>query len=155
MLASPEQQEIHRRVEVTIAHSLMVHMQFLEAYIHFSIMYIADHILPVLTIKDLINKDGELTTPFKLMTGMKSSISHLHVLFFPCVLLKATARICTKALNMHHQVQKGFCDIFVGIPHHQKWYSVYVSHKWNIVSLYNVVFDESSSSDLAYMSQPY
>ena len=37
---------------------------------------------PVPRIKDLINKDGNATTPFKLATGTKPSVSHLRVLFF-------------------------------------------------------------------------
>ena len=54
----------------------MVHARVLEAYIDFSLMYMANHILPVLPIKDLINEDGKMTTPFKLVTGIKPSISH-------------------------------------------------------------------------------
>ena len=79
---------------------------------------IFDH--AVLPIKDLINKDGNPTTPYKLATGTKHSVSHLRVLFCPCVVRKATAHIETKTLNMRHQAQKGFRGIFVGIPEHQK-----------------------------------
>ena len=98
----------------------MVHAKVLEAYIHFVLMYTEDHILLVLPIKDLINKYGEPTMSFKLTTGMKPSISHLRVLFFPCVIRKATAHVGTKELNMCHQAQKGFRVIFVGIPQNQK-----------------------------------
>ena len=55
------------------------------------------------------------TTPFKLMKGKNISVSHLRVLFFPCVVRKATAHSDKKALNMRHQAQKGFRSIFVGI----------------------------------------
>ena len=77
----------------TIAHYLMVDARFLEAFIHFSFMYTIDHIFPVLPIKDLINKDGDLTTPFKLTTGKKPSVSHLRMLFYQCVLRKSTANV--------------------------------------------------------------
>ena len=70
---------------------------------------------PVLKFKDLINKDGKPTTSFKLATSTKPSVSLLRVLFFPCVVPKATAHIDKKALNMCHQVKKGFCGVFVGI----------------------------------------
>ena len=83
-------------------------------------MYTTDHIFPVLPIKDLINKDDDLTTPHKLATGTKPAVSHLHVFFCSCVVRKATAHVGTKALKMCHQVQKIFCGIFVGIPQHQK-----------------------------------
>ena len=56
-------------------------------------MYTTDHIFPVLPIKDLINEDGDLTTPYKLATGTKPSVSHLRVLFRPCVVWKATAHV--------------------------------------------------------------
>ena len=62
----------------------MVHASVLEAYIHFELMYTTDYIFPVLPIKDLINKYGDPTTPFKLSIGIEPSVSHLHMLFFPC-----------------------------------------------------------------------
>ena len=106
-------------------------------------MYTTYHIFPVLPIKDLINEDGYPTTPHKLATGTKPSVSHLHVLFCPCVVRKATAHVETKTLNMRHQAQKGFCGIFVGIPQHQNGYLVYVPSTRKVISLYDVVFDES------------
>ena len=112
-LAAPEHQEMNGKVEVTqrtlrtIVHSLMVHARFLGANIHFALMYTTYHIYGS-TNKYLINEDGEPTTPFKLATGMKPSLSHLQVLFCPCVVHKATAHVNKKALNMRHQAQKGF-----------------------------------------------
>ena len=125
-LAAPEHQkmnghvEVTRRIFCTIAHSLMVHAQVLEAYINFALMYTVDHIFLVLQIKYLINEEGEPTSPFKLATGTKPSIFHLRILFCPCVLQKGTRNVGTKYLNIRHQAQKCFCGIFVGIPQHQK-----------------------------------
>ena len=82
----------------------MVHARVSESYIHFSFMYTTYQILPVLSIKYLINEDGNLTTSFKLATGTKPSVSNLHVLFCPGVVQKATAHIGKKALKMRHQV---------------------------------------------------
>ena len=104
----------------TVSHSLMVHARVLEAYIHFVLIYTTDHIFPVLPIKDMINEDGDPTTSHKLAIGTKPSVSHLHVLFSPCVVRKATAHVETKVLSMRHQAQNGFRGIFVGIPEHQK-----------------------------------
>ena len=126
MLAVPEHQEMNRQVEVTwrtlhtFAHTLMVHARVLEVYVHFVLMYTTDHIFPVLPIKDIINEDGDPTTPHKLATGKKASVSYLRVLFCPCVVRKATAHVEKKTLNMRHQAQKRFRGIFVGIPKHQK-----------------------------------
>ena len=113
-LVAPEHQEMNGQVQMTwrmlrtVAHSIMVHARVPEVYVHFTLMYTTDHIFPVLPIKDLINKDGDPTTPYKLATGTKPSVSHLRVLFCPCVVRKATAHVDTKALNMRHQSQKGF-----------------------------------------------
>ena len=161
MLLAPEHQEMNGQVEVTwrtlrtVAHSLMVHARVPDVYIHFSLMYMTDHIFPVLPIKDLINEDGDPTTPHKLATGKKPSVSHLGVLFCPCVVRKATAHVDTKTLNMRHQAQKGFHGIFVGIPEYQKVYLVYVTSTIKVISSYDVVFDESFSSALSYTSRTY
>ena len=120
-----------------------------------ALMYTTYQIFPVLPIKDMINKDCDLTTPFKLSTGTKPLVSHLGVLFCPCVVCKATEHVGTKALNMHHQAQNGSCGMFVGIPQHQKGYLVYVPSTRKRISSYDAVFDESFSSALAYTSQPY
>ena len=84
----------------------MVHARVLEAYIHFELMYTTDHIFTVLPIRDLIKEDGDPTTPHKIATGMKPPVSHLRVLFCPCVVQKATTHVGTKALNMHHQEKR-------------------------------------------------
>ena len=60
-------------------------------------MYTTDHIFPVILIKDLINEDGDPIIQFKLATGSIPSVSHLRVLFYPCIVQKATAHIGTKA----------------------------------------------------------
>ena len=112
----------------------MVHARFLEVYIHFALMYTIDHIFPVLPIKDMINEDGNLTTLFKITTGMKPSVSHLRVLLCPFVVRKSTAHAEKNALNMRHQAQKGFCGIFAGISQHQKGYLVYVPSTRKIIS---------------------
>ena len=103
----------------------------------------------------MINKDGDLNTPFKLDTGTKPSMSHLYVLFCICVVLKDTAHVGTKALNMCHQAQKTFHVILGGIPQHQKWYLVYVTHRRKVISSYNVIFDDSFSSAPEYNPHLY
>ena len=136
------------KVEVTwrrlrkVAHALMVHDRVPEVSVHFALMYTTDHIFPVLPIKHLINEDGDPTTPYKLATGTKPSVSHLRVLVCPCVVRKSTAHVETKTLNMRHQAQKGFRGIFVGIPQDQKGYLVYVPSTRKVISSYDVVFDE-------------
>ena len=71
-------------------------------------------------------------------------MSHLRVLFCPCVVRKATAQVETKTLNMCHQAQKGFCGVFVGIPQPPM-----------VILSYDVVFDEKIYTALSYTSQPY
>ena len=110
------------QVEVTwitlrkVAHSLTLHAGVSETYIHFSFMYMTDHIFPVLPIKDLINEDGDPKMPHKLATGTKPIVSHLRVLFCPFAVQKVTVNVETKALNMRHQAQKG-------VLLYLRWYS--------------------------------
>ena len=108
--------EVTWRTLRTVAHSLMVHARVLEVYVQLALMYTTYHIFPVLPIKYLINEDRDPTTPHKLATGTKPSVSHLPVFFCPCVVRKATAHVETKTLNMRHEAQKRFRGIFVGIP---------------------------------------
>ena len=56
---------------------------------------------------------------------------------------------------MCHQSQKGLLGFFVGNTQQQKGYLIYVPISQNIVSSYDVVFDETISSGLAYTSRPY
>ena len=86
--------------------------------------------------------DTEVFMLFKLEIGMKTSVSHLHVVFCPCVVRKATTHIDKKALNMRHQAKKGFHGILVGIPQHQKGYLLYVPSTRKTLSSYDVVFDD-------------
>ena len=89
-------------------------------------MYTTYHTLTVILIKDLINKDGDPTTPFILVIGTKPSVSHLCVLFCPYVVQKYTTHVGTKLLNMRDQTRKCFGHIFVEIPQRQKGYLVCV-----------------------------
>ena len=121
----------------------MVHAKVSEAYIHFTLMYMTYHIFPFIPIKDLINEYGKPTTPFKLAAGTKHSVSHLRVLFCPCIVCKSMAHIETKTLNMRQQAQKVIRGIFIGIPEHKKGYLVYVRSTRKVIPPYDVVIDKS------------
>ena len=149
LLAAPEHQEMNGKFEVTwrtlrtVSHSLIVHARFLEVYVHFALMYTTDHIFPFLLSNNA----------HKLAIGMKPSVSHLRVLFFSCVVRKSAVHVEGKTLNMRHQAQKWLRGIFFGIPQHRKGYLVYVPSTRKMISSYDVVFDESFSSALAYTSR--
>ena len=63
----------------------MVHAQVSDECIHFSLMYNNHHIFTVLPIKHLINQYVDPTTPHKLVTGAKSLVPNLRIMFFTCV----------------------------------------------------------------------
>ena len=100
-LAAPEYKEMNKQVKVTrrtlriIAHSLMVHARVLEVYINFALMYTTNHIFWVLPIIDLINKDGDTTTPYKLATG-KNLKYHIYACYFVHVLYGKLLKTLTK-----------------------------------------------------------
>ena len=79
-IAASDHQWINAQVEVTwwnfltIVYSIIGHAQVYDEYIHCALMYTTDHILPVLPIKNLINKDSEPTTPHKLATDTQPSV---------------------------------------------------------------------------------
>ena len=83
------QVEVTWRMLHTVAHALMVNARVPEIYVYFALMYTTDRIFPVLPIKDLINKDSDPTMTYKLATCTKPSVSHLRVLFCPCVVQKS------------------------------------------------------------------
>ena len=58
-------------------------------------------------------------------------------------------------LNMRHRSKNGFRVIFSGIPQHQKGYLIYVSSTQKIVFSHDIVFGESFSNALAYISRKY
>ena len=71
-LVAPDHQEMNNQVEGkwrklrTIVHSIMVHAWVYDEYIHFALIYMTDHIFPVLSIKHLVNQDCEPTTSQQL-----------------------------------------------------------------------------------------
>ena len=94
----------------TVAHSLMVHSTVPEAYVNFALMYTIDHIFPVLPIKNLINKDRDLTTPHKLATGTKTSVSHLRVFIF----FMSTCAVALRTTHGQNNTRK--CDTVYFVP---------------------------------------
>ena len=71
----------------------MVHARVSDRYIQFFIIYMTDHLFPVLPIKHLVKQYGVTNMPQKLATGTKSSLSNLRVSLCPCVVQKATAHV--------------------------------------------------------------
>ena len=127
----------------TIPDSMIKYARVYGEYIHFSLMYTTDHTLPVLPIKNLVKQDGEPTTPQKLSTGTKPSVSNLCFLFLPYVVRKEIANVDTKALNMRHQSQKCFRGISVEVPKNKRVPNLRTYHK-EIVSSQVVVFDKQN-----------
>ena len=102
------QVEVTWRTLLTVAHSLMVHARVPEVYVHFALMYTIDHNFRVLPIKDLINEDGDPTTPHKLETGTKPLVSHLRVLFFPYVVRNLWRKLRQRHETCVTKHKKGF-----------------------------------------------
>ena len=60
----------------------MVHAWVSGEYIYLALMYMTQHIFPVLPMNHLINQDSEPTMLQKLETGTKPSLSNPHIIFF-------------------------------------------------------------------------
>ena len=104
--------------------------------------------------KHIVNQHDEPTTPHKLATGTKTSVSNPRFLLYPCVVQKETSYVDTEVLNMRHQPPKYFHGISFGIPQHWKWYIIYILSTRKIVSSHDVVFDKKKCV-LVYTSHPY
>ena len=82
-MAASEHQEMNGLAEVTwctihiLAHSMMVFARVDESFTHHASVYAAHHIVPILPLKDLTNKQGKSVTPHELMTGEKTKITYL------------------------------------------------------------------------------
>ena len=100
------QVEVNWRTLRTIAHTLMLHAGVPEIYVHFALMYTTDHIFLVLPIKDLINKDGNPTTPYKMATGTKPSVSHLCVFILSVCFTESYGARCDKDVKHASPIAK-------------------------------------------------
>ena len=89
----------------------MLHARFSEAYNHFSLIETGDHLLPVVSSKDMINKDGDPTTLFMFDTVTKPSITHWRVLFCPCVVQKSYSTCWEKGIKYASPSEKGILTV--------------------------------------------
>ena len=138
-----------------IARSPMVHVQVPETCIHFSFMYTAYYILPVLTIKEFIKKYGDPTTPFKLATDMKPSISYLRVLFFSMCYNKIYCKCWEKFIKHVSPSAKVFRGLFCWYSTESKSVFCLCTKQTRDILFLQCFFNDSFSSALAYTSQPY
>ena len=70
-------------------------------------MYTPHYIFPILTIEPLINQDGEPTTPHKLPTDIKYSLSNPPVLFYHVLYTKGLHLLTERryvCVNNHKRV---------------------------------------------------
>ena len=72
----------------------MVHAWVPDEYILFALIYMTDHIFPVLPSKQVASQDGEPTMPHKLKTATKPSVSN--PTRFVCVLYKMQLHMLTQ-----------------------------------------------------------
>ena len=143
------------RTFCTIAHSLMVHDRLFKSVYSFCInVYNRSYIY-----SSTNQRYDYQRQPNNHSIYTCDSYKTFSIIFMYNILtmhwIESYCILWQKVLNMRHPAQKGFRGIFNGIPQHKKGYLVYVSIITKIISLYDVVFDESFSSSLAYTWQPY
>ena len=86
----------------------MVQARVSDVNINFALVYTVDHIFLVLPINDLINKYRKRTTSFKLSTGTKPLVSHIHVLFLSICCTKSYCTRRQKCVKCASPSAKGF-----------------------------------------------
>ena len=138
-LAAPDHQKSNGLVEVMwqtlriITHSIMVHIRVFGKYINFALMYITNHIFPILPIKNFTNQDNEHTKPHELAPGndTKPLVSNIRVLSCTSVFYKKWLHMlterCSTCIINHKRV---FGVLLLGFYYTKKGTSsTYLWHK--------------------------
>ena len=148
------QVELVWRTLHTIAHSIMVHARVWDKYIHFGLMYTTHHIFIALPINHLIKQDGELTTSHKVVTGTKTSLSNICVLFFHVLYTKwlhvLTERRQTCVINYKRVFWVSLLEFYNNKKGNS---STYILHKNSFFTWCCIWLKQFSA--LAYTSHPY
>jgi len=127
---------------------MLIHAWLPDAYMFHAITY-ATMVFIVLPIKDLIDQEGNVTTPSCLFLGTKPLVSAFHVFSCPCIAKKWTARINGKLIMDSTQWT------FIGFPDSQKGWFLYIPSTRQIIVSGDVLFDETFYSTITKMYKPF
>ena len=162
--AAPHHQEMNSIAEVTwrtidiMGRTMQVHARVGNYFFGHARKY-AVQILNRLCPKDLLDENGNPTTPYFKAFQRKPKIGHLRVFGCPVSFKRYNPSTPTGRLTKKQQVQKSSTrGIFIGLPPKQAGYLIYVEDRIgtaNIIVSQDVTFDEQFRSAIACDVQPY
>ena len=162
-IAAPKHQEQNAFAERTyqtvcnMAQAMLVHAHLGMGFHSLALSY-ACKILRVLPGKNLVDKDGKLTTTYAVLHGRKPRIFRYKVFGCPVVFKRYQPMKNGKALTNFQQVQQGSRGIFVGFPPDQAGWLIYVEEKisgTHLVCSMDVVFDQNFLSGISASKLPF
>ena len=159
-LASPKHLEMNSIVERTwqslclLKNSFIVHARVDESCTHYALLH-ATKVFSVVPVRTL-RKNGNLTTPYELLTGTKPKLERFRVLFSPCVVKKYSARVNKITVDVVKSfAQRGVRGMYVGMDDVTTGHLIFIPSIRQVISSIDVVFDESFITALAHQYRVY
>ena len=157
--AAPKHQEQNGLVErhwgtiVKLANALLLHARLNRKFFYYAAKY-AQYIHDIIPVKNLLDAEGNPTTPYFLATGRKPAVKHFRVFGCPAVFKRYEVSDNGKRVKNKY-TQQGMRGIFVGLPDDSAGWLFYVpSARRSYISL-DAIFDESFTSPIALPDLPY
>ena len=147
--------------------SSLVHARLPDTFAYYAAKYAAE-IFNVLPVKGARFPNGKQGTPYELFHEQKPRVSSFRVFGCPCVAKKfsvalnditSTAHISVRNRRRNnirnHTSQRGVRGIFIGFPHNQKGFQIYVPSTRQTKTSLDVEFDEHFKTAIAYNWKPF
>jgi hypothetical protein len=117
---------------------------------------LAEHIVNACPAKNVIDRDGNPTTPFHFSYGRKPSLTNFRIFGCPVYFKRYEPTFCSKPNTYKQQLQHAFRGSFIGFPDNSAGWLVYCpDHPQRIISTRDAYFDEDFSSALSFDSKPF
>jgi hypothetical protein len=159
--AAPEHQEMNsirkakwREVNIT-ANILLNNARLGGAFFHHAHAY-AIHIINVCQAKNVIDQDGNPTTPYQYSYQPKPSITNFQVFGCPSFFKCYEPTFHNKLITYKQQLQCASCGIFLGFPDNSAGWLIYSPDQpQHLIITRNTYFNEDFNSALCFDSKPF
>ena len=162
--SSPEHQhmngltERHYGIISSMARKMLLHACLSKSFTYFALRY-ATVIHNILPVKDVIDNEGNITTPFFLFQGKKPKIKHLKIFGCPAI-RKRYSSINSKGKTvplLKWDLQRGVRCIFIGLPENSAGWLFYnpSNPRYPTTISSDAAFDEQFQSPLLLENYPF
>ena len=125
---------------------MLIHARLSTKFYYFALKYacVLHNVLPV---RDLVDKEGNMTTPHFMFRGHKPNIAHLRTFGAPSIRKRYGKKQESGARSKSKwDLQQGIRCIYLGLPDNQAGWSFWTPGTTKTVVSYDAIFDESFSS---------